>query len=182
MVRGAVHICRVYVLTRSPRFLYETGAWSEVIELMDVAFESCEDKESLDYAHLCNTWGCLQVERGRAQEAKKVLEDCLDIRRRVLDEDHVEIANIWNNLGNDVLQIYDSEEAMAEAIKCWQKALDIYYKAPLEQQAELVFASLLNITRAYRLAGNMEQATKYMELTDEAIRTAFPPGGHWEAT
>ena len=182
MVRKAVCEGCMNVLTRSLRFLYETGAWSEVIELMDVAFESCEDKESLDYAHLCSTWGCLQIERGRAREAKKVLEDCLNIRCKLLDEDHVEIANIWNNLGNDVLQIYDSEEATAEAITCWQKALEIYYKAPVEEQAELLFASLLNITRAYRLAGDMEQATKYMELTDEAIQIAFPLGGHWEAT
>ena len=83
-----------------PRYLLESGAWSEEIELMKTAFEVCKDKNGLDYAHLCNTHACVQVERGKAYEAISLIDKAIAIRTKILGPTHVETAHSYNNYAN----------------------------------------------------------------------------------
>jgi tetratricopeptide (TPR) repeat protein len=58
----------------------ESGASEECMDLMTIATELCEDKESIEYAHLCNTAGCAEYERGHVKEAYSFMKESRRIK------------------------------------------------------------------------------------------------------
>jgi ATP/maltotriose-dependent transcriptional regulator MalT len=64
----------------SSRYLMESGASEECMDLMTIATELCEDKESIEYAHLCNTAGCAEYERGHVKEAYSFMKESRRIK------------------------------------------------------------------------------------------------------
>lgn len=78
----------------------ESGAWEEELELMRTAMALCEDRESLMFANLANSLAATEYERGHIEAAHVYMDKSLEIRQRVLDPNHVEVANSYNNYAN----------------------------------------------------------------------------------
>jgi len=59
----------------------EFGAWEEEFELMNTAMKLYEDKDGLIYAHLCNSIGCVEMEKACADAALPYMQKSLEIRQ-----------------------------------------------------------------------------------------------------
>ncbi|KAF2759935.1 hypothetical protein EJ05DRAFT_315515 [Pseudovirgaria hyperparasitica] len=161
---------------RDPRHLLEEGMWSEEIELMQTALHVCEDKSGLEYAHLCNTYGHLEVERANASKGLEYLETSRKIRETLLDPMHPELANTYNNIGNAVLQEYETPEAVPRAIELYSRSVKI------NDAPSSAFIWHLNLSRATRLAGDYARARFHAAKSRECVDEMFEPDTHWDAT
>ncbi|KAJ5729079.1 Tetratricopeptide-like helical [Penicillium malachiteum] len=170
------------LLTNCAWFLLEAGAWSEEIELMQTAFEVCEDKDGLEYAHLCNTHSCVQVERGKADEASRLLNKAIQIRSKLLGENHVETAHSYCNYGNAVQQAYETPNSIQEALSYYQKAMEIDKLLPPEEVIKFSYARFLNASRAYRLLKQYDVGLNYVDLAAKSVLHMFGPDSHFGAT
>ena len=164
------------------RYLLESSAWNEEIELMKTAFESCEDQNGLDYAHLCNTHACVQVERGKADAAKDLLDDALRIRSSILGLQHIETGHSWNNYGNALQQEYLDEAAPAKAADYYINSMNTQFSAEPGERLRISYPVLLNISRAYRLMHKYDLGLEYIAKAEESVAATFPKGTHFDAT
>lgn len=149
---------------------------------MDTAFASCEAVNEVDFAHLCNTHACVQVERGKAEAALNLLSDALKIRVKLLGESHIDTGHTYNNLGNSTQQAYASENAISEAVAYYRKAINIFEGAAEAERIKFSYIPLLNISRAYRLLGQHEIALKHVDKAKESVIATFPAGSFFDAT
>ena len=162
------------------RYLLESGAWSEEIELMKTAWDVCEDKQGLDFAHLCNTHSCIETERGNTEKSLAMLDTAIEIRRRLLGDDHPELAHSYNNYANAILQAYATPQAAEEAIVFYLKAIAIDDKQPEDERLKVAYVRYLNISRAYLILGNYETALQYVDLGEKSVFSFFEPGSFLE--
>jgi tetratricopeptide (TPR) repeat protein len=158
------------------RYLLESGAWSEEIELMKAAWDICDDKQGLDFAHLCNTHGCIETERGNTDKSLGYLDTAIGIRRRLLGDDHIELAHSYNNYANAILQAYATPHAAEDAIVFYLKAIVITNKQPEEQRLKVEYVWYLNISRAYLVLGQLDVALQYVDLGEKSVFSFFEPG------
>jgi hypothetical protein len=140
----------------------ESGAWSEEVELMDVAMDLCEEKDSLIYANLANSLGCSEYERGNVETSRQHIEHSLDIRLKILDKDHVEVGNSYNNYGNLILQEL-KPGACEEAIKYYYLTQEIFEKQPPEIADRLLHLPHTNLSRAMRVLKRYDEAIYHAE-------------------
>ena len=159
----------------------ECGASNECIELMDTALDVCEEKDSLDYSHLCNHLGCNEYERAHPELARPYLTKSLEIRETLLPADHPELANSYNNYGNLVLQEFQ-EGAPQEAVRLFEKAVAIDLLQPEVESSKIMHIRHFNLGKSYWLLGKFPEAlTNITAARDFAIRT-FGPSCHFEGT
>ena len=52
-------------------YLYEVSDYESCLKLVDSAWLACDDKESLQYAELCNVAGCVYHETNKLSECRK---------------------------------------------------------------------------------------------------------------
>ena len=123
----------------------ESGAWPEELVLMRTAMELCEDKEGLVYANLANSLGQMECERSHVGEAYGYMEKSLKIRRTLLPEDHVEIANTINNYANIVFQEL-KPGACEKALKLYDECIAICMKDD-EHRKKFLHVPHTNIAR-----------------------------------
>ena len=152
------------------------------MELMTTALEVCEDKNSLDYAHLCNTYASVEVERGNAKHSLELLEQCIPIRRELLGECHLELANSLSNYGNAVIQAYATPDSIKQALQFYKQAHAIDNMQPEEERVKIAYVRYANLSRAYRYLGQYENAMKFALLGRRDVMKVFPPASHFEAT
>ncbi|TAQ87148.1 hypothetical protein B7494_g4534 [Chlorociboria aeruginascens] len=162
-------------------YLREVGSWSENLELMNTAFKVCEDKESLLYAHLCNSYGCMESERGLGEVAIPMMLKCLEIREKLLPSDHIELANIYNNYGNTVEQAYLTPDAFQRASDLHKKGYEIYSKLPLAAQDEVMYIPYLSWARSSRMLGDYKNALEYSRIGREYVIKKFGAGSFFDA-
>jgi tetratricopeptide (TPR) repeat protein len=92
------------------------------------------------------------VQQGRAGEALPLLKQILAIQRKVLGEEHPEIANSYNNLANDL----EAQGKYAEAVEFSRKALDICRKVLGEEHPDTA-------ATYHNLAYNLNEQGRYAE-------------------
>jgi hypothetical protein len=149
---------------------------------METAFQSCQDTDGVEFAHLCNTHGQLQLERGNPSAGLELLDKALKIRRRLLGENHAETANTYNNYGNAVLQAYETPDAPRQALPYYLKTLELDNLKPAEERKQCVYPTLLNISRVYRLLEEHETAMRYVDEAEDSVENMFGPGTHFDAS
>ena len=140
---------------------------------MKTAFEVCKDKNGLDYAHLCNTHACVQVERGKAYEAISLIDKAIAIRTKILGPTHVETAHSYNNYANSVQQAYKTPDSINEALAYYLKTIEIDNLQPPDERIKLSYIRHLNISRVYRLLGQYDVGLSHVELAEESVLHMF---------
>lgn len=149
---------------------------------MKTALEVCEDKKSLEYAQLCNTFSCVEVERGNPKHSLELLEPSIAIRRELLGESHLELANSLSNYGNSTLQAYATPDAVEQALHYTKLAHTIDDMQPEEERVKIAYIRYVNLSRTYRYLGRFQEAMRFALLARENVKVVFPPGSHFEAT
>lgn len=143
-----------------PRYTFEVGEHEEAQNLLKIAFEVCEEeygadkfRETLVYAHLCNTAGSVEIELNDLQKARQYYEIALVIRRKLLAKDSEELANTINNMGN----VESAEGNVDTALKLFQEAEDIRVRHGDDSAIPLAFTYITK-GRAYYLKGKFVEA------------------------
>ncbi|KAH0536242.1 hypothetical protein FGG08_006864 [Glutinoglossum americanum] len=160
----------VKLLANCAWYLYEIGDHIENLQILEIAYESCEDKESLLCAHLRNTAGVSYFELNSLTRARECLQKSLAIRESLLDPDNEEVANTINNLG----LVESAKGELEAAMRLFDRAEEI--RAGLgDESTSLLGITYLSKGRTLHLMGNFEQAIQYLESAEALfIRTVGP--------
>ena len=166
-------------LTWLHRYLMESGAWNEGVELMETAMPLCHDKEGLVYANLANSLGCIECERGHVATSNELTGTGLRIRQNLLPEDHVEVANSLNNYANVILQRLDAH-ACERALDLYTKCVAINMKASRSHSDKFLHIPHTNMARALWVLGNYEDSIKHAEKSREYSVGFLGKGNHFD--
>ncbi|KAF3071475.1 hypothetical protein CFAM422_006447 [Trichoderma lentiforme] len=144
----------ISLLSNCAWFLYEKGNYNEAREILNGGFDAYEnlklasksDEIDVIHAHMLNTSATLDDCEGRFNSQIKKLNQVLEIRKRVLPEDHEEISGVLNNL----CLAYESTMQFQEALEYREMSLEICMKHPESKsrdtkikKRDLVFSRLL---------------------------------------
>lgn len=140
----------------------------EMAECFARASDWLEDKEG-NWAH---HGGILFNRLGEYQRALEMDEKALEIRKKALPEDHPDLAQSYNNVGNTYSNIGDYQKAL----ECQQKALEICEKA-LPADHPRPASSLNNLGSTYGELGDYQKALAYQQRALR-IREKVLPEGH----
>ena len=129
--------------------------------------------ESQEAATLLNGAGCYLRTRVRFEEAGIFLKRALDIREKILDENHPDIAKSLNSIAG----LYKDQGKYAEAESHYRRALDIREKV-LEQDHPDVAKSLHNLAGLYRRQGKYDEAEplyrRALEIRERVLKPEHP--------
>lgn len=78
----------------------------------------------------------------------------------LLGEMHIEVCNVYNNLGNAIMQAYATPSVAQDAINRYLKAIEISKAQPVEDRKTIEYPIYLNISRAYLLTGEYDLGLK----------------------
>ncbi|CZR48093.1 uncharacterized protein FPRO_12703 [Fusarium proliferatum ET1] len=158
-------------------YLRETSDFADCLETLDVAFKLCTEKKSLLYASLLNTAGIIATRQNRIEDGYLFHRECLEIRKALLEEDHEEIANCHNNIGNTYL----SECQYDEAIKAYQEAIRIDKLQPEAEAKKILNIRYSNIAEAYMMKGDYGQMQKYLDISRKLAIDEFGKDTFYDA-
>ena len=155
----------------------ERGSWGEFMELLATAELVCTDKESITWAHLCNTAGCVEYERGNAARAYPFMEKSLEIRKRLLSPDDLELSDAYNNYANLLVTNSQSLDSLEEALKLYLKAAAIDERVPGGDK--VLHIRYINIGAVYTFQGKYDIASDTYELARKYALQTFGEGCHF---
>ena len=105
-----------------------------------------------------NNIGVAWDEKGDHDRALEFHQKALDIRLRVLGENHPATAGSYNNIG----VIWKAKCGFDEALEFYQKALDIYLRVYGENHPATA-VSYINIGNVWGIQGKFEQALDFFQ-------------------
>ncbi|KAF5536943.1 tetratricopeptide-like helical [Fusarium phyllophilum] len=158
-------------------YLRETSDFADCLDTLDVAFKLCTEKKSLLYASLLNTAGIIATRQNRIENGYLFHRECLEIRKALLEEDHEEIANCHNNIGNTYL----SDCQYDEAIKAYHEAIRIDKLQPEAEAKKILNIRYSNIAEAYMMKGDYGQMQKYLDISRKLAIDEFGKDTFYDA-
>ena len=164
--------------SNSPRYLFEISSYKQCTTFAITAIEACGSDETLILAHLSQTVGYAERERGHPKEAGIYLEQAKHIRERLLPPNHPEIANIYSSLAG----VYVSSGKYDEGLALFNEAVKIDLTTPYDEHKFIIFRRYLNMATAERLKGNLDAALEYVELATPYILDSFGAETHFDIT
>ncbi|KAJ4302826.1 hypothetical protein N0V90_001717 [Kalmusia sp. IMI 367209] len=155
----------VELLKNATWYLQEIGEIRDSEDLLEIAFEACEDKGSLTYAYLCNTKVVLAMDTNEIEKGHSYSQKAIAIREQKLAPADIDIAISHGNFANILVNEADFDEAlkhMTIADNIWVGAgnTDDTYRA----------LAYLNLGRVYSLKGlkkDVVTAENYFRKAEE---------------
>ncbi|KAK4063147.1 hypothetical protein Trihar35433_8942 [Trichoderma harzianum] len=131
----------IRLLSNCAWFLYEKGNNIEARTIIIGGLNACEklktksksDEIHVIYAHILNTSALLDGFRGFFDSQIEKLNLVLEIRKRVLAENHEEISGVLNNL----CLAYENAMRFSEALEYREKSLEVCWKHPESRSRDL---------------------------------------------
>lgn len=153
-------------------FLMELGNHQEALSLLsdlDVRLIQNFDQSNSSVvdmlANVYNNRGRAFKNMGENQQALENLEQALDLKLQVFDEDNARIATLYHNMGVVYATVSDFENAKDRAQKAYQIRLKVF-----NPDHQLVGSTLHLLGNIERGLGNYEQAFDYIEQSVEINR------------
>lgn len=153
-------------------FLMELGNHQEALSLLsdlDVRLIQNFDQSNSSVvdmlANVYNNRGRAFKNMGDNQQALENLEQALDLKLQVFDEDNARIATLYHNMGVVYATVSDFENAKDRAQKAYQIRLNVF-----NPDHQLVGSTLHLLGNIERGLGNYEQAFDYIEQSVEINR------------
>lgn len=158
-------------------FLMERGSWMEFQDLFFTADMVCEDKESLEWAHILNTASLVESEKGHAEKARPLIEKALEIRERLLPADDMDLSDVYNNFGFMLLVESTEPATMREAIKFFNMAIRLDEKHP--DGDKVLHVRYLNMAKAYVVLQDFAEAARLYEIGKEYSERTYGKDTHF---
>jgi tetratricopeptide (TPR) repeat protein len=152
------------LLKNATWYLQEIGEIQESEDLLDIAFEACQDEYSLTYAYLCNTKVVLAMDTNEIEEGHSYSQKAIAIREQHLAPDDIDLAISHGNFAN----ILANEADFSEALKHLTIADNIWVGAGNTDDTYRALADL-NIGRVYSLKGEPTTAVQYFTRAEEVF-------------
>ena len=124
------------------------------IQVIDLAKKCQFESKSLAYLLVCV--GYYLVDQGRYGEAEPYYQQSLEMKRKLLGNEHPSVASSLNNLA----ALYESQGKYEEAEPYYQQSLEMSRKL-LGNEHPSVPSSLNNLAELYRSQGKYEEAEPY---------------------
>lgn len=80
----------VELLGNAAWYLFELSNYDTSLQVLEIAMSACRDKDSLQYADLCNTAGTCYYELNQALNARTFYDTVSQIRQNQLAEDDID--------------------------------------------------------------------------------------------
>lgn len=150
------------LLKNATWYLQEIGELRQCLALLQIACDACEDKHSLTFAYLCNTYVTVAVDQNNMTQGQDYSEKAIAIREKMLAPDDLDLAVSYNNYANALLnegKFEDSLQNHALSDIIWSdKGMD-----------DDIYRGLayLNTGRVYSLKGDGTVATSYFEKAEK---------------
>jgi tetratricopeptide (TPR) repeat protein len=156
----------------------ERGSWSEFEDLFATADLVCDDKEGLTWAHLCNTAGCVEYERGNAPRSRPWMETSLAIRKKLLPANDQELSDAYNNFANLLITESQSADALEKALSLYFQAAHIDENVP--EGDKVLHIRYINIGAVYTWQSKYKLASEYYGRARKCAVSTFGPKCHFE--
>ncbi|KAM5347851.1 hypothetical protein ACJ41O_007675 [Fusarium nematophilum] len=88
------------LLCHAAWYFREVSDFESAAELVEIGLEASRGQQTAITAHLLNTSGVIKELTYQYSPARKVLEECLDIRLKILGADHLETNGVKTNLAS----------------------------------------------------------------------------------
>ena len=156
------------LLINSAWFLFEVGDYTEIFKILEIAKRVCEDKTSINYAHLQNIEGVCYFEFNNLRDCRAAYESAFRIRSLHLPEDDEELTDSTHNLGN-----------LEHAEGNYQKALEHFDKARtnrtnLGDEAQVPLSlTVMGVGRTYESMKRYAEAAAEFEEAEGLILGAM---------
>jgi len=154
---GRDHIRTSVILEKLGSCLIRTREHTEAMEFLEEGLEvrkkhaRCNDLISADI-HFA--MGIIHCESGKLNDALDSYEEAMRIRCIQLGDNHIEVAQILNNIGS----VFARNGEYQRALKPWQRALEMYRLSGLEEDHQKVAITMGNIALSKNLVSIKEQS------------------------
>lgn len=154
----------VKLMINATWYLFEIGELNETKALLDIASEACPDKQSLEYAYLCNRYATIAVDKNDMEMGRAYSEKAMAIREARLAPTDADLAATYNNFAN----ILNNEGKFSEALTYYTKAENIISNVGGTKQT-VVYGALaqLNMARSFAFKGETDKADALFESSGE---------------
>ena len=125
-------------------------------DIHDLALYFSIAESDLDTAQLCNLLGNIYLSKENYKEAQQYYEESLQIRQKILGENHLLVADSYNNIG----AMHNYQEKYEISLEYYNKALQIRKKI-LGDNALPVADSYYNIAAMYYEQEKYEISLEY---------------------
>lgn len=159
------------------RYLLESGLWNSCQDLLEVAFQVCDDTDSILYAHLLNSAGCLRDKRNRPLEALNFFQESKTLREKHLGHSHEELANTYNNMGLSLMSCCRYKDAL----ESFKLAIKIDLLKPERERNKILHIRHLNIGCAYAALEQYDDAKMNIEKGRGFAIKTFGAHTHYES-
>lgn len=134
-------------------YLFEIGELHSALELLNTAYTMCPDKESLLYAHFCNSGFVILFELNDLKGCREKVKAAEEIRCKLLPENDLDLAATWNNLGQLESSEGRQEQAMAYLLKSESNRIQAGEEAALSLGlGHLIYGRCLFLQKNYTAA------------------------------
>ncbi|RSM18563.1 hypothetical protein CDV31_002699 [Fusarium ambrosium] len=146
----------VKLMTDTTWYLFEIGELNESKALLDIADEACPDKQSLEYAYICNVYVAIAVEKNDMEMGRVYSEKVIAIREAQLSPTDANLALSYNNFANTL----NNEGKFSEALAHYTMANNIL--SDVEGTEMTVYGALAQLNMAR--SENFEHSLQLAEL------------------
>ncbi|RSL52715.1 hypothetical protein CEP53_008003 [Fusarium sp. AF-6] len=153
----------VKLITDATWYLFEVGKLNESKALLDIADEACPDKQSLEYAYICNVYIAIAVEKNDMEMGRAYSEKAIAIREAQLSPTDANLALSYNNFANTL----NNEGKFSEALAHYTMADNIL--SDVEGTEITVYGALaqLNMARSFAFKGEADKAIALFKSSGE---------------
>jgi len=151
----------IELLSNCAWYLYEISDYDLCLRLVDTARLACDDKESLEYATLCNIAGGAYYELNQLHECRKNWEIFLQIQEAKLSAKHLELSVSYHNMGN----LETATDNLDDAMDYFERAIAIRVDGG-DTAASLLAFSYLCMSRVHYLRGEYDTAQKIVAQSE----------------
>ncbi|RTE83616.1 hypothetical protein BHE90_001798 [Fusarium euwallaceae] len=153
----------VKLMTDATWYLFEIGELNESKALLDIADEACPNKQSLQYAYICNVYVAIAVDKNDMEMGRTYSEKAIAIRETQLSPTDANLALSYNNFANTL----NNEGNFSEALAHYTMANDIL--SDVEGTEMTVYGALaqLNMARSFAFKGEADKAIALFKSSGE---------------
>ena len=150
---------RGYVLKMQKRLTEAEPHYLRALELCEPLARAPEARREhrIQYAYCLNYVGMFYKEQNRLEEARRALQQALDIYSGLFGSKHYHVAVLTNNLG----QIFDAMQNHTKSRDCHQQALEIYDAIYGRPHPEIAY-TLHCLGKDYLNLGQQEESIGYL--------------------
>jgi tetratricopeptide (TPR) repeat protein len=150
-------------------YLWEMGQYEAALKLLSSTEAICCQiigQNSLEAARIFVNRGCVLSTLNRYQDAGRLFEKALHIRREQLPDNHQLLANSYMQMGNYYLNSWPGKTGIDNAIEAHKKVVEIRLRSSTTEPTVMI-NSYLNYSRSLMMGAILGEAESCLKKAEE---------------